>query len=138
HELRRAEATHHHVGRLEVAVHDSLRVRERNDLADSMHHEQSSVETPAVLSLACEAEDLAETAPRHETHREVGMPFTVFAQLVDRDDAGVIELTGDLRLFDESAELLVVETLLLLVGGRIDDVLAKHLHGDFSLELRIE
>ena len=47
-----------------------------------------------------------EPIPADEPHRVVGPAVGVGAQAVDRDDAGVLQAAGDLRLQEEPGRLV--------------------------------
>src|SRR6185436_14280823 len=60
---------------------------------------------PALAPGAHELEDRAEIASLDELHREEDAAIRVHAELVHRQDAGVVELRGDLRLLEEARGL---------------------------------
>jgi len=103
-------------------VYHALLVRVRHGIADAKHHVQRASRRPLVVVRVGDAiEDRAQIVALHEFHREVHAPVPVDSYLVDRDDAGVIELAGDLRLLEEAAERLIVD------GGRLTRVLVAPL-----------
>ena len=59
----------------------------------------------ATLSLV-DLEDVAEVAPLHHAHREVGLPLIVAAEFVHRHDTRVLELPGDLCLVEKALQIL--------------------------------
>ena len=61
-------------------------------------------------------------------HREVGAPVIEYAELVDRDDVGVLKLRPYLDLFDEARHQLVATQRI-----RVDD-----LHGEGAVEDRVQ
>ena len=132
-----AEATDHHVGRLEVAVDHAFGVGVGHRFADLEDHTQRSGERPVVLpGLACgrrlavdEVDQLGEVAPLHELHREEEPPVSVEPELVDRNDARMLQLTVDLGLVEEARQRARVERLL-----RVD---AEHFHGRGALQILV-
>ena len=51
-------------------------------------------------------------------HRWSSSSPEMLAELVDGDDARVVELAGDLRLLEEAAEPLALDAALLLIARR--------------------
>ena len=72
-------------------------------------------------------QDLGQGPAFDQLHGEVGATVGEGAQLVDRDDAGVLQLAADLGLLDEPADKLG------LVAVRFQ----KHLHGEVSAEVGV-
>ena len=62
-----------------------------------------------------------------QLHREEGPEVGEGAQLVDRHDAGVLELAADLGLLDEAADHV----------GVVAEVVAQHLEGDVAAEVGV-
>ena len=106
HHLDLAEAAHHHVGRLQVAVDHPPGVRVGDRLGDVEEDRQE----PGMVArrVGPLVHHLGQGPALDQLHGEVGPPVGEGAQLVDRDDAGVLELAGDLGLLDEAAEQLGV------------------------------
>ncbi len=59
---------------------------------------------PAFLFALHEFEDLLEIPPRDESHREVHVALGIQSEFVNRNDARVVELPGDLCFFDEARQ----------------------------------
>ena len=115
HHIGLTEAPDHDVGRLQVAVDDSLRVREGHRLAHAIDRAQRAVTGPArqvrigdQLVRVDRAEHGLQVAALDEPHREEAAPTGVHAELVNGHDSGVVELAGDLGLLEEARQLRVV------------------------------
>ena len=104
HDVDLTEAPHHHVRGLEVPVDHALGVRVRHGLADLEQHAQGARPRPALPLLVRPLEDRAERPPLHVLHREVDAPLLVEPELVDGNDAGMIQLSRDLRLLEEAPQ----------------------------------
>jgi hypothetical protein len=120
------------VGRLQVAVDDAARVRVRHDVAGREQDAQRASERPAIAARARELEDLLERAPLAERHREVDLAARIGTEVVDRDDAGVLQLPGDARLREEA-----LEDRVRLAGVPRQRLRVEHLHRDRALEHRV-
>ena len=101
----------HDVGRLEVAMEDTLAVGKRHGLAgrDQPAEQRPELEdlgtwVPVRPVLAVELLDrLVERVAPDQPHRIAGEPFTIVFEAVDGNDARMFELSGDLDLAEESA-----------------------------------
>ena len=106
HHLDPAVRAHHHVARLEVAVHDPGGVGGRQSIRDRDGVLQGLAETHAVAR-----DQVGEGLARHVLHDDedgaVGL-----ADVVDRDDVGVVEGGRGLRLLDEAPPALGVRHLV--------------------------
>ncbi len=104
HHLDLAEAAHHHVRGLQVPVDHPPCMGIGHRLADGL---EDGKEAGKVVRgrLAFRQQRRQRPAP-DQLHREVGPAVGEGAQLVHRHDAGVLELTADLRLLDEPAHQL--------------------------------
>ena len=87
HDLDLPVRQHVHVAGLEVAVHHALRVREGQPVEDLLHHRELVLER-AQLPLR---EQLAQVLALEQLHGHVGHA-ALLAEVVDRDDVGVVEL----------------------------------------------
>jgi hypothetical protein len=82
-----------------------------------------------------EIEDLEQVAAAHEAHREVDAALLVDAELVQRDDARVVELAGDARLLEEAGErdrIAAGRAVLVLRARR-----ARDLHRQRAAEIGV-
>ena len=104
HHLHLAEAAHHHVGGLEVAVDHPAGVRVSDRLC---HREERGQQARAVLRrVGPLGQQVGQGPALDQLHGEVGAAVGEGPQLVDRDNAGVLELAADLRLLDEAVDHL--------------------------------
>ena len=123
-DLHFAKAADHDVRRLQVAVHDTAHVRVGERLADVFEDRQERA------SIAGRRLPLGELFRQglalDEFHAEERLAVD-HAEVIDRHDAGVLELAADLRLFDEALQNLW-SVLVLLV---------QELHGDVAAEVLV-
>ena len=92
---------HQHVGRLDVAVDETLGVgviQGPEQLADQIHR-AGDRQGAAMLR-----QQLRRVGPRHIVHREIEESVGL-AHLVERHDIRVIELAQDLRLAEEAVDV---------------------------------
>jgi hypothetical protein len=99
HHLDLAEAAHHDVGGLQVAVDHPLRVGIGHRLGDLLEDPQEPGQV--VGRRRALGQQGREGAAADQLHREERPMILQSAQVVDRDDAGVLELAADLCLLDE-------------------------------------
>ncbi len=125
HDLDLAEAADHHVGGLQVAVDHPPGVGVGDGLADLLEDAQDAGQ--GVLRRRTGGEHLGEGLALDQLHGEVGATVGEGAQLVDRDDAGVLELAADLRLLDEAAD----------EGGVVPVLLQEDLDGEVASEVLV-
>ena len=104
HHIDLAVGTHHDVGGLEVAVHDSLVVGVSHGITDLQQCMQRARGGPVVRLLLYILEDRVQVLAIHQAHREVHATITAQAQFVHRNDARVLQLRGDLRLFQKPTQ----------------------------------
>jgi hypothetical protein len=97
--------THDQIRRLQVAVEDAARVRVGHHVAGLEQDPQRAAERPAVRPRACELEHLLERATLAERHREEHPTVPVRSQVVDRDDAPVLEPAGDTSLREKALQV---------------------------------
>ncbi len=83
-----------------------LFVGEGDRLAGLHDDADGSGQVPLVFLLARQIEDLLELPSLDELHGEVDPTLGVEAELVDRDDSGVVELCGYLRLLEKARQVL--------------------------------
>ncbi len=117
HDLHRAVAGDHHVGGLDIPVHDPVPVAEVQCGADVGHDLHRALAGQWALGF----DDVAQRSPVDELHHDVGQRAVVGAGLagvVDGDDGRVVERGGVLRLPPEPF-------LELRVAGQVR---AQHLH----------
>ena len=122
HDLHLAEAAHHDVGRLQVAVDDVVRVGVGERLADLLEDGRE----PAALGrrVGPRLQQPVEGGALDELHGQEGPAVGQRAEVVDRRDGGVLQLAGDAGLVGEAAG-----------GGGVGAVLLlQHLDGDFAAE----
>ena len=81
-------------------------------LAHLVDQAQDARAVPLGIALAQAPEDDAQVVPLHELHREVDAAVVVEPEIVHGDDAGVVQLAGDLRLLQEAPQRLGVDRLL--------------------------
>jgi hypothetical protein len=101
-----AATAHHHVLGLQIAVQHAVRVGVLHHRAHvDEHPEQTSPGDPVVARIAVVlGDELGQPPARDALHRVEQRPLAVDveqADLVAGDDAGVLELRGDLRLVQE-------------------------------------
>ena len=114
HHLDLAERADHHVRRLQVAVDHPPGVGVGHRLATcskiARNRGRSSAGSGAL------GQQRGQGAALDQLHGEVGPAVGEGAQLVDRDDAGVLELAADLGLLDEPADQLGVVAVVARAG----------------------
>ena len=135
----------HHVRRLEVAVDHVAAVGERDRLRDRLEDPDHAPELRARIGAL--RQRVGERAALDELHGEERSRVVPLAQLVHRDDAGVLELAADLRLLDEALHHELVRAELLAqhldrdVATHVDVVAAEHdahpAPGDLALDLEV-
>ena len=107
HHLDLAEAAHHDVRRLQVAVDHASSVGVGHRLADGLEDATGSgAGRAAGRSGRSDQQDAARVRPFDQLHREIRPAVGEGAQLVHRHDAGMLELAADLRFLDEPAHQL--------------------------------
>ena len=99
HHLHLAERADHHVRRLQVAVDDAPGVGVGHRLADGLEDGEKAGEV--VRGRLALRQQRRQRPPLHQLHREIGPAVGERAQLVDRHDAGMLELAADLRFLHE-------------------------------------
>ncbi len=131
-EVHLAVLAEHDVGGLEVPMNDTTsvdevegeteltEVRQEAPLAETLGH-RLGPESQA-------DEDRLEGAALHPAHREIRRAFLSAAEIVDRDDRGVLQLPLHPR-FEEEARPHVIS---------MREALARDLHGDVSPHRRVE
>jgi hypothetical protein len=102
HDLYLAEAADHDVARLQVAVDYAPRMGIGHGLANLLEDAQEM--RPVLVRLRALRQERGQRATVDQLHREVRPSVRRSAQLVDWDDAGVLELAADLSLFDEALD----------------------------------
>ena len=125
HHLDLAEGADHHVGRLEVAVDHAAGMGIRQRLADLLEDGEEPREV--VVGVGALGEHGRECAALDQLHGEVGAAVGERAELVDGDDARVLELPADAGLLDEAADDVGVAA----VAGLED------LHGEVAAEVGV-
>ena len=120
----------HDVGRLDVAMHDPFEVRifecERH-LQENLHQagHREAAQGPGVFSLD-ELKDVMKRRPLHHGHRVVRELLFGDAHLVDGDDVRMAQLGENLRLFEKTPELPLVDTV------------SHRLEGDMAPQVLVE
>ena len=125
HHLHLAERPHHDVRRLQVAVDDARAVGVGHRLADLLEHFQEPRQVLGRGLALCEA--VGQGAALDQLHGEVRPAVGEPAQVVDRHDAGVLQLAADLRFFDEA--------LLQFRTGHV--FIPQHLEGEVAAQKRV-
>ena len=120
HELDFAERTHHDVRRLDVAVDDAMGVGEAERLGDALDDRQG-VEPGLGL------DEFVERLPFDELHREERPTVGERGDPVNRRDAGMLQLPGDLGFLDEANRR----------GGADGIAILQNLDRDFAIHLDI-
>ena len=129
HHLHLAEGPHHDVGRLEVAVDHPLGVGIRQRLRHLQGDGQQA--RPIGRRVGPLAEDRRERLALDQLHGEEG-PVAEAADVVDRHDAGMLQLPADLRLLDEPpghvgpVGVLLQQHLDRQVAAQVDVAAAQH------------
>ena len=120
----------HDVGWLDVAMHDPFEVRifecERH-LQENLHQagHREAAQGPGVFSLD-ELKDVMKRRPLHHGHRVVRELLFGDAHLVDGDDVRMAQLGENLRLFEKTPELPLVDTV------------SHRLQGDMAPQVLVE
>ncbi len=125
HHLDLAEGPDHDVRRLDVAVDHPARVGVGDGLRDRLEDRQHPGQ--AVAGILASGQEPGERVPFHQLHAEERPAVAQGAHLVDRHDAGVLELAADLRLLDEPADHV----------GIVAEVLAEDLQRDVAPEVGV-
>ena len=110
----------------------ALVVRVAHRVADLEDHLQRPRQVPVVASVEGVGEALAGGLALHHAHGEVDLAGLVEPEFVHRHDARMVELARHLRFFEEAAEQLVGQPLLLFVARRA--ALQQHLHREPPVE----
>ncbi len=113
-QLDAAGSVQHHVGRLHVAVHHAVLVREGQRVQQLAHDAAGIGECEGVPGV----EGLQQFAAAHELHHDVG-EVSLLAEVEDGDDVGVAQAPGGHRL---ALEALGVRPR----RGRVGDQAALH------------
>ena len=101
----------HDVRGLQIAMDDSLAVRKCDRVAHLLenreqHAERVLFQSPARARLD-ELQHIVQRDAAHEFHRVEDLLLLVHAEFIDGHNVRVLELAGDLRLLDESHQLLL-------------------------------
>jgi hypothetical protein len=102
HDLYLAEAADHDVARLQVAVDYAPRMGIGHGLANPLEDAQEM--RPVLVRLRALRQERGQRATVDQLHREIRPSVRRSAQLVDWDDAGVLELAAYLSLFNEALD----------------------------------
>jgi hypothetical protein len=100
-----AELAANDIVRLEIAVHDTARVRIGDGQADLAEHAQPLGERREQRLRRSLGQDLTQRASEDPSHRVLRLAGRRGAEVVDRHDAGVLELRARLGLRDEERGL---------------------------------
>ena len=101
-DLREAVGRDDHVLGLQVPVHDPRAVRLRETVGNLGRDREDSLRRQSTLG-----QQLPNRPPFHQLHRDVG-GFPRLSDVVDRDDAGVVQRRDELRLLLEALQPLRV------------------------------
>lgn len=104
HDVRLAKLADHDVRRLEVAMDHSLGVRVGHRLANAKHDAGSARHAPTLLPRPRDVEDRSQVASLDVAHREERAIVLIDTEIVDGNDARMLELTRDLRFFEKAAQ----------------------------------
>ncbi len=116
----------HDVGRLQVAVDHAAGVGVGDGLGDGLEDRQEA--GPVVVgAVARSSSNSRQGVALDQLHGEEGPEVGEGAQLVDRHDAGVLELAADLGLLDEAADHV----------GVVAEVVAQDLERDVAAEVGV-
>ncbi|MFO0890076.1 MAG: hypothetical protein U0790_13170 [Isosphaeraceae bacterium] len=143
HHLHLAEGPHHHVGRLQIAVNDVVRMRVRQRLADLLERQDESA---AVRSrIGPRHQHFLERLPLDQLHGQERSAVGQRAQVMHRRDGRVLKVRRDERLVGEAASGAGVGCVPILqhfdrhlaaqgcVGGAVDDTHAAA--GDLGMQV---
>ena len=125
HDVDGTEAPDHDVGRFQIPVNDLLRVRIGHRFAHLDHHAERSGQPPLGIVRVHALHHRFEGLPPHELHREIGPPLRIDADLVDRRNAGVVELGRDLGFLQKTVEfsqLVIADALIRTGASRTNDL----------------
>ena len=125
HHLDLAEAAHHHVRRLQVAMDHAARMGIGHRLRDGGEDREESGQV--VGRGWTGPEKFGQRSPSHQLHSEEWPVVFKSPQLVDRHHAGMLQLSADLRFLDETPDQVEVAA----------EVFSKHLEGHVATELMI-
>jgi hypothetical protein len=131
HHVNLAEPAAHDVLRLEVAMDHSLGVGIGHRFGDFDQRFDRAARRPAEFALARAGEHFAEMAAAHQSHREIEAALRVHSDFVQRHDARMIELPGDLRFLEETRQSVGVDLLTALVGRE------QHFHRERAAEVGV-
>jgi len=119
HDEHLTERAHHDVGRLQVTVDHPALVSVRDRLAGAPDYVQHAGLGPTLLLLASQLENTPQRQALDQAHRVVQRPVLGDPQVVDRHDALVIELGGDLGFLEKAGHHLA---LVALVSGSAEEL----------------
>ena len=126
HHVDLAESADHHVLGLEIAMHDTVGVREGHRVENAAERNQANVDGCAV------ANHLVQPTALHELHHIEGAAVGKRACVVHRDDARVIQPGQDVRFAlqpHRARSLLIGDVEDLDRDSAIQDVIPRHVHG---------
>ena len=137
HHVGLAEGPHHDVCRLEVPVHDALGVGVGHGLADPHEDRDHAPQVPLAALEPGQLEDLAQVVAVDQLHREVHAAGLVDADVVHGHDARVVQLTGDLGLFEEARQTALGHLLGGLAAAGLHAPAQHDLHGQGPAQLGV-
>ncbi len=108
-----AVAPEQDVARLEVPVDDVARVRVADGAAHLDEHSEQAHERPVAPQRRV-VDHVPERGGAHDPHRVEEVLASERAEVMDRDDARMLELARDLRLADEAPAVVLTRANLLL------------------------
>ncbi len=115
HDVDLAELADHDVRGLEVAVHHAAAVGESDGLADLEEDTQELGEPGRFQPVpSFQLEQTLEGLTFDQFHADEHGSIPILTDLIDRDDVGMVELTGDPGLFDEAIEVVFVPPQILV------------------------
>ena len=113
-------------------MHHALGVCEGHRLAHALEHAERACLVPTPCTASHLREHFMQARAFDLAHGEERATFSVDAELVNRNDARVVELRSDLRLFEEPVQFVFRDAHVLA-----RPVSANHLHRQAAFQVSI-